>query len=107
MVVQAHLGWERMRCRDPVNGTLDLAAIRGPPTPSGRVIRTTQLNHLTRALVLHHPRAGEIVGVAQADLAARGQTEELLWRVLTKIIAFDIQHARERHLARAHAGVFR
>src|SRR5262249_19951571 len=106
MVVQAHLSRDGMCRRDPVNGALDLAPVWSPSAPGGRVIRTAQFHHLAGTLVLHYSRAGEIVGVAQAHLAARGQTEKLPGRVLTKIIAYDIQHARERHLARAHTLVF-
>src|SRR5262249_43548760 len=88
--------------RDPVNGAFDLASVWSPPAPCGRVIRTAQFHHLASAFVLHDPRAGDIVGVAQPYLAARGQTEELPGWVFTKIIAFNVEHARERHLACAH-----
>ena len=46
-------------------------------------------------------RAGHEVRAAQPHLAPRRQPEELLRRILAEIVALDVEHARERHGARA------
>ena len=56
--------------------------------------------------VLHHVRAGNQAGVAQADFLARGQPVEPSRRVLHEIVALDVNLASERHAAGAHAVVF-
>ena len=66
------------------------------------VIDMAQLDDLTLC-VFHHLGAREEVGAAQTDLAARRQTEELLRRILSEVVAFNVQLARERHqIGRAH-----
>src|SRR5262249_56021806 len=60
VVVQTHLRWNGMRCRDPVNGALDLASIRGPATARGGIVGTVQFDDLAGSLVLHHRRAGNV-----------------------------------------------
>src|SRR5512145_739840 len=94
-----------MRRRDPVNGALDLAAIRSPSTPRGGIVGTAEFDHLTSSLVLYHTIAGNVVRIPQAHLTARGEAEELPRRVLAKIVALNVEHARERYLACAHTGV--
>src|SRR4030095_15469521 len=96
-----------MRCRHPVNGALDLAAVGGPPTARGGIVSTAEFDYLPASLVLHHPSAGNVVGIPQTDLTARGEAEELPGRVLAEILALNVEHARERYLACAHTGVFR
>src|SRR5262249_16241145 len=104
VVVQAYLGWNGMRRRDPVNSTLDLASIRCPSTPCGGVVGTAEFHHLACSLILHHPSTGNVIRIAQTHLAARGEAKELPRRVFTKIVVFNVEHARERHLACAHTG---
>src|SRR5262249_43198196 len=89
-----------------MNGTLDLASIRCPPTPRSGIVSTAEFDYLPGSLVLHHPGAGNVVRIPQTHLTARGEAEELPGRVLAKIVALNVEYTRERHLARAHADVF-
>src|SRR5262245_49523342 len=93
VVVQTLLRWKGMRCRDPVNGALDLASIRGPATSCGGIVGTAEFDDLAGSLVLHHPRASNVVRVPQTHLAARSEAEELPRRVLAKILALNVKHA--------------
>ena len=63
-----------------------------------------QLDHLP-GVVLDHVHAGDEVGVAQPDLAAGRQPEELPRGVLAKVVALDVEDPREGNLPGAHRGV--
>ena len=93
MIVQAHLSRYGMRRRDPVDGALDLAAIRCPPTSGGGIVSAAEFDDLPGSLVLHHSGAGNVVRIPQTHLTARNETEELPRWVLTKILALNVEHA--------------
>ena len=92
-IVQAHLGVDGVRGRNPVDRGLHLAAIRWSiATARGRIIGAVHLDGLT-FFILHHFCALHEVGVAQTHFPARRETEILLRRMLPKIILLDVQHA--------------
>ncbi len=64
-----------------------------------------QLHELARGVLDHFVTADD-VGVFEAHLAARAQSEILRRRRLQEIVAFDEQFVAERHLADAGAGIF-
>ena len=97
--VEPDLGVDGVGRRHPVEGRLDLAAVRSVAAPRGRVVAAAELDDLARGRVLDDLLALDKVGVAEADLPARGQPEELLGRVLHEILALDVQVAREGDLA--------
>ena len=85
-----------------MQGRLDLAPVRRVAAAGLGIVGAAQLDHLSR-VILDRLAAGQVVGVAQADLAARRQAEELLRRVLHEVAALDKELAAERDLAGAGA----
>ena len=65
------------------------------------------LKNLAGARVFHDAFARDVIGVLEAHLASRGQTEEFPRRVLHEILAFDVKFPRKRYLPRASIRVFR
>ncbi len=55
--------------------------------------------------VLHDALAGDEIAVAQADFASGRQAKIFRRRNFAKIVLLDVEGARERHLARARAGI--
>src|SRR5208282_2766033 len=98
---------ERMLGRYPVDGALDLAAVRGVAAAGLGVVGAVQLGDLAGARVLDHVDALDEEGPAQPNFASRPQAEELLGRVLAEVVALDIEYAAERYLAGAGGRVFR
>ena len=88
-----------------MEGGLGAPAV-GRVAAAGRgVVGAAELDDLARGRILDDLGAGDEVGVAEPDLAARGEAEELLGRVLQKIVALDVELARERDLARSRRRV--
>src|SRR6266542_4708590 len=102
-VVEPDLGVHRVLGGDPVDRALHLAA-PGIPAAARRVVRAA---HLGDRAVGGLAEAGALddVGIAQADLRARRETEVLRRRRLAEVVVLDVQHAGERHRATAGGGV--
>src|SRR5262249_36931366 len=83
-----------------------LATVRRVAALGRRIVGAAQLGHLARG-ILYRLAAGDEIGVAQPHLATQRETEEILWRVLHEVIAFDIELATERQLPRPGSGVCR
>ena len=99
-IVEAHFGVDARARRHPVQRRLDLAAVRRVAAARRRIVRAAQLDD-SPASSLTTPLAGDEVRVAQAHFAARREAEEFLRRILAEVVLLDVEHARERHLARA------
>src|SRR5438132_1629355 len=93
--------------RHPVDGPLDLAAVGSVAAARRGVVGAAQLDHLAGLRVLDHALALDEVSVAQPYFPARRQPEELLWWILAEVVALDVQHAPERHLARPGGSILR
>ena len=85
---------------------LTLRFAPSPPGEGGQIHRAEQLDHIA-GIILYDLVAADDIGSLQAHLAAGRQAEELLGRVLHKVLALDEQVLAERHLAIAHFGMRR
>src|SRR5688500_5736717 len=94
-----------MRGRHPVQRPLDTTSFCRAVAASGmRVVRAAHF--LDLAVSVRDDRlALDDERVPQPDLVAWVEPEELLRRILAEVILFDVEHARERYLAGAGAGV--
>jgi len=105
-VIKPHPGAHSIPSRDPVQGGLDLAAVRGIAAFGGRIVGAAQFHNLAAGRISNHLLAGDEIGVAQAHLAARRQAEEFLGRVLQKIILLDVDLPGKGHGTGAHIRIF-
>src|SRR5262249_3447659 len=105
VVVQPHLGVDRVGGGDPVDGALDLAAVGAVAASGGGVVGAGDFGHLA-GVVLHHAGALDAVRVAEGGPLPGEQPKILGPRDFAKIVLLDVQHPPERQLARAGGGVF-
>src|SRR5690348_5180708 len=105
-VIDTHLGGHGVLGREPVQRRLRPAPVGGVAAARLRIVGAAELDDLA-ARVLDHVGAGHEVGVAQTHFAAGGEAEELAWRVLHEVVAFDPELAREGHLACPGRGILR
>ena len=84
---------------------LHLPPVRGVAAAGFRIVGTADLHHLAGGLILHHPDTRDEIGVAEPDLASRGQAVEFLGGILEKVLPFDIDHPREGDFPGSHVRV--
>ena len=101
-----NFGGHGVRRRDPVQGSLDLAAVRRIPPSGFGIVRAAEFDDLAGG-ILDHVRAGDEIGVAKPHLPAGRQPEELPGRILHEISALDEDFPAEGHGAGAGLRVFR
>ena len=104
MVIEAYLGGNGVRRREPVEGRLRSTPIGGIAASGGGVVRAAQLDDLA-GRVLDDFAARDEVRVAEPHLTTGREAEELLGRVLHEVVALDPELAREGHLPTAGRGV--
>jgi len=101
-VVDARLEGHAARGRHPVNrpvrGGVPTALGGGAPAGVG-IDRATQLHDLA-VLVFDDLLAGQKISVTEAHLPAGRQADEVLGRVLLKVVSLDVEFAGEGDLAR-------
>ena len=96
-VVETHLGVERVRGADPVNGALDLAPGGRAAGLAVQVGGATEFGDVAVG-VLHHFLALDDVGVFEAHFAAGFEAEEFGRRHFHEVVLLDEQFAREGNL---------
>ena len=91
MIVEPHLGRDRMGCRDPVDGPLHPSPSRIAAARS-RIVRALHRRHLAGAVALD---AGALhdVGVAEPHFGPRGEAEVLRGRGLAEVVLLDVEDA--------------
>src|SRR5262249_21858344 len=82
MIVEPHLGLDRVRGRHPVDGPLHPAPVRRVAASRRRIVDAAHFDYLSRSLVLDRVHAAHEIRVAQAHLVARKEPEVLLRRIL-------------------------
>ena len=88
-----------MRSRHPVEGALNLSAVRRVAALRLRVPCTAQRRDLTR-LVLNQTCACEETSVTEAHLLADREAKPLLvWRDLNKVFTLNVELSGERDLS--------
>ena len=91
---------------EPVNRDFDLAAVGGVAANCCRIVGAANLNDIA-VFVFVDAGAGDQIGIAQANFAARREAEEFLGRVFHKVGAVDPQFAAKRQFAAALFGMGR
>ena len=106
LFIQPHLSGKSVLRAHPVNGALDLAAVRAVASAGSRVVGT--VNFLDIALgILHDIRAGNKIGITQPHFLPGGQAVVLLRRIEAEVIAVDVEFPGEGNLAGSEGIVVR
>ena len=79
-----------MRSRHPVQGSLDLPAVRSPSPSCHRVIGTVESDNLSGIRVAGDPLAFQEIRIPQSDLPSRREAEKFFGRILHEIVALDV-----------------
>ena len=105
-VVEADLDVAGVFFGDPMDGALDLAAVRGIAAAGGGIVGTGDFGDVAGGVLLA-AGAGHEVAPAEADLLAGREAEIFLLRDLHEIGALDEQRLGEGHFAGAGGGILR
>ena len=105
LVVEPHLGVERMVRRHPVDGGLHLAPVGRVAAAGGGIVGGPHLDDLTGRRIFDHAGAGDEVGVAQPHLHPWAQAVVLGRRHFAEVVLLDVDDTRERHLAGARCSI--
>ena len=85
---------------------LNLTHAAGKTAASIGIICTVDFGNIAFG-ILYHILTLYYISALQTHLATGSQTEELLWRILHKVVAFYVYLPRERHLVCACGAVLR
>src|SRR5262249_44013436 len=75
---------------NPVDGRFHFAAIGGVATTCCRIVTAAQLSHLTLCILYDFATCGK-VGITQAHLGTRRESEEFLRRILHEVVLLDVK----------------
>src|SRR5215468_9432013 len=75
---------------NPVDGRFHFAAIGGVATTCCRIVTAAQLSHLTLC-ILYDFATCDKVGITQAHLGTRRESEEFLRRILHEVVLLDVK----------------
>ena len=103
-VVEADLDVTGVLFRNPMDGALDLAAVRGVAAAGGGIVGAGDFGDVASGVLLA-AGTGHEVTPAEADLLAGREAEIFLLRDLHEVGALDEQRLGEGHLAGAGGGV--
>src|SRR5690349_17464054 len=87
-----------------MNGSFDFSTCRWAPGLAVQIGRATKLHHIPSA-IFDNLITLEDVGILQPHLAPGTKPEVFRRRIFHKIVALDVELARERQLATASRGV--
>ena len=94
-----------MFCGNPVDGSLDLSAVKAGSALCLRIVGTVDHRDLTIFILLKAGACNEI-SAHEADLIPREQAEIFFRRLLHKVLTLNIKLSGERNLAFSHFRIF-